>query len=195
MGVRQDGDGNFVNDAKPWESHETYSKAQIAETKHQEYLDSFSPPQQAPYKPLDFESSLAINRFIGVILLFCVSWAVAFGLILIPGLNSAGMLVYQGGILAVPGGIFWFVLKTVYSILTAPMMVASVIDPFDPGTHLMWQAITMAVVSLIIYKFRRKVRKPILYVLGFLALIAYISIGIVALNDNLWAQFKMFPYL
>lgn len=59
----------------------------------------------------------------------------------------------------------------------------------------MWQAIMMAVTSGIVYKFRRKVTKPILYLLGFLAVIAYLSVGIVAINDNLWSAFKMFPYL
>lgn len=112
------------------------------------------------------EGDAVIGAALGYLMLTCLVWAVIFGLIFIPGLNSAGMLVSQGGIIAVPGGIIWFVLKTAYSIITAPMMVASAFDPYDPGTHLVWQAIMMTVMTLIIYKFRRKVTKPILYLLG-----------------------------
>lgn len=201
MSVRQDSDGKYVTSDQPFAPHDHKWQADNADRWHQGYLDSTSSkPQSQPLASTvpsasNGEGDAVIGAALGYLMLTCLVWAVIFGLIFIPGLNSAGMLVSQGGIIAVPGGIIWFVLKTAYSIITAPMMVASAFDPYDPGTHLVWQAIMMTVMTLIIYKFRRKVTKPILYLLGFLALLAYISVGLVALNDNLWSAFKMFPYL
>ncbi|WP_337015694.1 hypothetical protein [Leclercia sp. AS011] len=190
MGVRQDGDGNYVTNARPHVQYDTESQARIADGKEKYQSELANTALKS--SP---EGDQVIGQAIGYLIVACMVWAIIFGLILIPGLNSAGMLVYQGGILAVPGGIVWFVLKGAYTILTVPMMIGSVVNPYDPGTHLMWQAIMMAITTVVFYKFRRKLKKPILYLTGFLALLAYISVGLVALNDTLWSAFKMFPYL
>ncbi|VAE21509.1 Uncharacterised protein [Enterobacter hormaechei] len=195
MGVRQDGDGNYVTDSKPWVSHDTASKAYTADAKDKQYKDIANTALNSPSKPSDFEGSLTLYRFFAFVILFCAFWAVIFCLILIPGANSASLLAYQDGVLAIPGQIFLFIFKIAYWIFLLPMRIASTVNPYDTGTHIMWQAIMMAVTSGIVYKFRRKVTKPILYLLSFLAVIAYLSVGIVAINDNLWSAFKMFPYL
>jgi len=191
MGVRQDGDGNYVTNARPHLQYDTESQARIADAK-EKYQSELA---NSALNSSHHEGDQVIGQAIGYLIVACLAWAIVFGLILIPGLNSAGMLVYQGGILAVPGGIVWFVLKGAYSILTVPMMIGSVVHPYDLGTNLIWQAIVMAITTVVIYKFRRKIKKPILYLTGFLAILAYISVGLVALNDNLWSAFKMFPYL
>jgi ABC-type Co2+ transport system permease subunit len=105
------------------------------------------------------------------------------------------MLIYNGGILGIVGQIIWIIFKAAFTLLTVPMMVAGIVSPYDPGTHYISQAVVMAVVSGIIFKFRKNVKKPIVSTLGFLAICTSVSVGLVATNADLWSQFQMFPNL
>ncbi|EPT0781413.1 hypothetical protein QM092_19525 [Enterobacter hormaechei] len=188
MGVYRDRQGNYVTTENPTESHRNITDAYISEDTHR--LKSDPSRRQA-----EFEGNLAISRFIGIVMLICFLWAAIFYLILIPGLNSAGMLIYNGGILGIVGQIIWIIFKAAFTLLTVPMMVAGIVSPYDPGTHYISQAVVMAVVSGIIFKFRKNVKKPIVSTLGFLAICTCVSIGLVATNADLWSQFQMFPNL
>ncbi|HAV2239495.1 TPA: hypothetical protein JHK35_004529 [Enterobacter cloacae] len=188
MGVYRDRQGNYVTTENPTESHRNITDAYISEDTHR--LKSDPSRRQA-----EFEGNLAISRFIGIVMLICFLWAAIFYLILIPGLNSAGMLIYNGGILGIVGQIIWIIFKAAFTLLTVPMMVAGIVSPYDPGTHYISQAVVMAVVSGIIFKFRKNVKKPIVSTLGFLAICTCVSVALVATNAVLWSQFQMFPNL
>ncbi len=181
MGVRKDSEGNYVTDANPHVKYETDMQARIAD-------------EREKIASGEFKVNVEGDIFIGYLITMCLAWVVIFCLILLPGIYASGMLVNHGGILAVPGGIIWFVLKTVYSILTSPMMIANEISS-GFNADVIWQGIMMLVTSFLVCVFRRKVTKPILYLLGLLTLLAYISVGLVALNNDLWSTFKMFPYV
>ncbi|MBT1917309.1 hypothetical protein KK004_20220 [Enterobacter hormaechei subsp. xiangfangensis] len=191
MSVYRDSKGNYVTTEIPTESYRNQMDAYLAEDKKRlDDLDRDPERRQA-----NFEGNLAISRFIGVVMLICFLWAAIFYLILIPGLNSAGMLIYNGGILGIVGQISWIIFKAAFTVLTVPMMVAGIVSPYDPGTHYISQVVVMAVVSGIVFRFRNNVKKPIYYTLGFLALCTCVSVGLVATNADLWSQFQIFPNL
>ena len=191
MGVRQDGDGNYVTNARPHLQYDTESQARIADAK-EKYQSELA---NSALNSSHHEGDQVIGQAIGYLIVACLAWAIVFGLILIPGLNSAGMLIYNGGILGIVGQIIWIIFKAAFTLLTVPMMVAGIVSPYDPGTHYISQAVVMAVVSGIIFKFRKNVKKPIVSTLGFLAICTCVSIGLVATNADLWSQFQMFPNL
>lgn len=200
MGVREDNDGKYVTSDRPFQQYDHKWQADNADQWSQHCRDSSSstPQAQNHWQAQEYSapSSAASSE---PILPFIVSpilvWVILFALILIPGLNSAGLLIHAGGFYAIPGGIIFFVLRIVYSILTAPIMIMPFIDPYSGSTPWILQLIMMAVISVIVFIFRRKMKKPILYLTAFLAVLAYSAVGLVAIQDDLWAMFKMFPYL
>jgi hypothetical protein len=53
----------------------------------------------------------------------------------------------------------------------------------------------IAVISIPVLILWKKIKKTILYFTGALAILSYISVGLLALNNDLWASFKVYPFL
>jgi hypothetical protein len=52
----------------------------------------------------------------------------------------------------------------------------------------------IAVISIPALILWKKLKKTILYFTGALAILSYISVGLLALNNDLWASFEVYPF-
>ena len=144
---------------------------------------------------MSYEDRLAFANAARKVLALIVIWFTLWGVILMPGLQASQMLIYGGGLNSIPGRLIFSILYIVYAILFAPLQFAYLFDVGDLVTRSLIQLGVVVVLSFLVVKFWQKLRKKLLYSFVFIAVLAYIAVGLVSLNSEIWESFKFFPYL
>lgn len=143
---------------------------------------------------MSYDDQLAFASGARKVLAFFIIWFTLWGIILMPGLQASQMLIYAGGPISILARIIFPILFSVYSILFAPLQFAYLFD-VDLVMRLLIQLGMLVVLSFLVFKFWKKLKKKILYSVAIIAALAYIAVGLVSLNSGLWESFKFFPYL
>ncbi|HDN4608821.1 MULTISPECIES: hypothetical protein [Enterobacteriaceae] len=204
MGVRRDSDGKYVTSGQPFKQYDEKWRADNAA--------SWEGPTSQPNQPVNnswesihqhtsastsmsYEDRLAFANAARKVLALIVIWFTLWGVILMPGLQASQMLIYGGGLNSIPGRLIFSILYIVYAILFAPLQFAYLFDVGDLVTRSLIQLGVVVVLSFLVVKFWQKLRKKLLYSFVFIAVLAYIAVGLVSLNSEIWESFKFFPYL
>ncbi|HGH5980349.1 TPA: hypothetical protein ACJI8J_003800 [Kluyvera georgiana] len=202
MSVRRDSDGKYVTSEQPFKQYDEKWRADNAA--------SWEAPTSQPTQPVNnswenfhqptstsisYEDQLAFASGARKVLALIIIWFTLWGIILTPGLQASQMLIYEGGFASIPARIIFSILYIFYTILFAPLQFAYLFDAGDLVTRLLIQLGEIIVLSFLVVKFWQKLKKKVLYSIAFIAVLAYIAVGLVSLNSGLWESFKFFPYL
>ncbi|WP_159339267.1 MULTISPECIES: hypothetical protein [Leclercia] len=203
MSVRRDSDGKYVTSAQPFKQYDEKWRADNAASweapisqPNQPVNNSWGTIQQptSTSTSMSYEDQLAFASGARKVLASIIIWFTLWGVILVPGLQAAQMLIYEGGLTSILARIIFSILYIVYVILFAPLQFAYLFEVGDLATRLLIQLGVGVVLSFLVVKFWRKLKKKVLYSFAFIAVLAYIAVGLVSLNSGLWGSFKFFPY-
>ena len=201
MSVRRDSDGKYVTSEQPFKQYDEKWRADNAASweapsqPNQPANNSWSSIPQPTSTSMSYDDQLAFASGARKVLALIIIWFTLWGVILIPGLQASQMLIYTGGLTSILGRIVFSILFSVYSILFAPLQFAYLFDAGDLVTRLLIQLGEIILLSFLVVKFWQKLKKKLLYSIAFIAVLAYIAVGLVSLNSGLWESFKFFPYL
>lgn len=199
MGVRQDDEGKYVTSDRPFKQYDHGWQAQNAES-WQNACDaskSVSQPIQS-YQTPQFTAvagQSGLSTLFGYATIILTFWAILNFFILIPGLRASFLLQSAGGFFAIPGAGIGFILRVVHLILFAPYVFIYPWSDGDIAKQFFYQMGVIAVISIPALILWKKLKKTILYFTGALAILSYISVGLLALNNDLWASFEVYPFL
>lgn len=200
MSVRRDSDGKYVTSEQPFKQYDEKWRADNAASweapsqPNQPANNSWSSIPQPTSTSMSYEDQLAFASGARKVLALIIIWFTLWGVILIPGLQASQILIYTGGLTSILGRIVFSILFSVYSILFAPLQFAYL---FDVGLvmRLLIQLGMIVVLSFLVFKFWKKLKKKVLYSVAIIAVLAYIAVGLVSLDSGLWESLKFFPYL
>ena len=201
MSVRRDSEGKYVTSGQPFKQYDEKWRADNAASweapssqPNQLVNNSWDSVQQPTSTSMSYDDQLAFASGARKVLAFFIIWFTLWGIILMPGLQASQMLIYAGGPISILARIIFPILFSVYSILFAPLQFAYLFD-VDLVMRLLIQLGMLVVLSFLVFKFWKKLKKKILYSVAIIAALAYIAVGLVSLNSGLWESFKFFPYL
>lgn len=201
MSVRRDSEGKYVTSGQPFKQYDEKWRADNAASweapssqPNQPVNNSWDSVQQPTSMSMSYDDQLVFASGARKVLAFFIIWFTLWGIILIPGLQASQMLIYAGGPISILARIIFPILFSVYSILFAPLQFAYLFD-VDLVMRLLIQLGMLVVLSFLVFKFWKKLKKKILYSVAIIAALAYIAVGLVSLNSGLWESFKFFPYL
>lgn len=200
MSVRRDSDGKYVTSEQPFKQYDEKWRADNAASweapsqPNQPANNSWSSIPQPTSTSMSYDDQLAFASGARKVLALIIIWFTLWGVILIPGLQASQMLIYTGGLTSILGRIVFSILFSGYSILFAPLQFAYLFD-VDLVMRLLIQLGMIVVLSFLVFKFWKKLKKKVLYSVAIIAVLAYIAVGLVSLNSGLWESFKFFPYL
>lgn len=201
MSVRRDSEGKYVTSGQPFKQYDEKWRADNAASweapssqPNQPVNNSWDSVQQPTSTSMSYDDQLAFASGARKVLAFFIIWFTLWGIILMPGLQASQMLIYAGGPISILARIIFPILFSVYSILFAPLQFAYLFD-VDLVMRLLIQLGMLVVLSFLVFKFWKKLKKKILYSVAIIAALAYIAVGLVSLNSGLWESFKFFPYL
>ena len=201
MSVRRDSEGKYVTSGQPFKQYDEKWRADNAASweapssqPNQPVNNSWDSVQQPTSTSMSYDDQLAFASGARKVLAFFIIWFTLWGIILMPGLQASQMLIYAGGPISILARIIFPILFSVYSILFAPLQFAYLFD-VDLVMRLLIQLGMLVVLSFLVFKFWKKLKKKVLYSVAIIAALAYIAVGLVSLNSGLWESFKFFPYL
>lgn len=201
MSVRRDSEGKYVTSGQPFKQYDEKWRADNAASweapssqPNQPVNNSWDSVQQPTSTSMSYDDQLAFASGARKVLAFFIIWFTLWGIILMPGLQASQMLIYAGEPISILARIIFPILFSVYSILFAPLQFAYLFD-VDLVMRLLIQLGMLVVLSFLVFKFWKKLKKKILYSVAIIAALAYIAVGLVSLNSGLWESFKFFPYL
>lgn len=116
-------------------------------------------------------------------------WAILYYCMISPGLRAAFILIHSGGFTAAVGFILFCIIKLFYFVLFPPHALWG--EPLTWTPYII-QAVIIAIVSYLVWSKWAVLKKKIILFLAALFIFSYIPIGILWLNDSLWASFSFF---